>query len=330
MRSVGRWTVLTVVVGVIVTSMGAVGACAAEPRQCPPTISPLYGPAGSCLRFGITTPSGPLEPAEVAGVTALTGVSPTVNMFFEDFTAIPPIAALNAVIGAGAEPIVTWEPWRHVGDGTYDRAAFSMSSIVAGTHDDYLYRWADELVAWGSTVYLRFAHEPNGDWYPWSPAGGTPPELYVAAWRHVHDLFASKNAVNVKWVWAPNVPISDAPLSRWYPGADYVDVLGVDGYNWGSVPGHRWTSPNDLFGPSLDQLRELAPDKPILVTEVGCAEAGGSKADWIADLVDYLDEADGVTGFVWFDHDKEADWGLTSSPEAGQAMARALEEVGLR
>jgi len=136
--------------------------------------------------------------------------------------------------------------------------------------------------------------------------------------------------VNVKWVWAPNVPISDVPLSRWYPGADYVDVLGIDGYNWGSVPGHRWTSPNELFGSSLDQLRELAPDKPILVTEVGSAEAGGSKADWIADLVDYLDKADGVTGFVWFDHDKESDWGLNSSPEAGRAMARALEEVGLR
>ncbi|WP_238419035.1 glycoside hydrolase family 26 protein [Gordonia sp. 'Campus'] len=324
------WTIVMVVLGVLGSSLG-VAACSPTPRECPSTITPLHEPAGPCLRFGVSTPSGPLAPAELATVTEVTGVRPTVNMFFADFTAIPPIAALDAVVAEGAEPIVTWEPWRHLGGDDYDRGAFSMSSIVAGTHDDYLYRWADELAAWGSVVYLRFAHEPNGDWYPWSPAGGTSPELYVAAWRHVHDLFASKNAANVKWVWAPNVPLADdAPLSRWYPGDGYVDVLGIDGYNWGSVPGHRWTSPEDLFGPSFGQLRNLSSRTPILVTEVGSAEEGGSKAEWIADLVAYLDGAENVTGFVWFDHDKEADWGLRSTAAAGAAMARALEEAGLR
>ncbi len=330
MGAVPRWTIVSVVLGVMVGSMGVV-ACEPAPRECPPTISPLHGPAGDCLRFGVSTPSGPLRPAEVAAVTDLVGVRPTVNLFFEDFTAIPPIAALDAVVASGAEPVVTWEPWRHLGGDDYDWGAFTMSSIVAGAHDDYLYRWADELVAWGGIVYLRFAHEPNGDWYPWSPAGGTSPELYIAAWRHVHDLFASKNATNVKWVWAPNVPLSDdAPLSRWYPGDTYVDVLGIDGYNWGAVPGHRWTPPAELFADSFAQLRNLSSEKPILVTEVGSAEAGGSKADWIADLVTYLDDADDVTGFVWFDHDKEADWRLGSTAAAGAAMAHALEKAGLR
>lgn len=74
----------------------------------------------------------------------------------------------------------------------------------------------------------------------------------------------------------------------------------------------------------------MSSDTPILVTEVGSTEAGGSKADWIADLVTYLDDADDVTGFVWFDHDKEADWRLGSTAAAGAAMAHALEKAGLR
>ena len=168
----------------VVGSMGVV-ACEPAPRECPPTISPLHGPAGDCLRFGVSTPSGPLRPAEVAAVTDLVGVRPTVNLFFEDFTAIPPIAALDAVVASGAEPVVTWEPWRHLGGDDYDWGAFTMSSIVAGAHDDYLYRWADELVAWGGIVYLRFAHEPNGDWYPWGMhVNGNTPQSYIDAWRH--------------------------------------------------------------------------------------------------------------------------------------------------
>ncbi len=89
MGAVPRWTIVSVVLGVMVGSMGVV-ACEPAPRECPPTISPLHGPAGDCLRFGVSTPSGPLRPAEVAAVTDLVGVRPTVNLFFEDFTAIPP------------------------------------------------------------------------------------------------------------------------------------------------------------------------------------------------------------------------------------------------
>ncbi|MDV6260315.1 glycosyl hydrolase [Rhodococcus yunnanensis] len=265
-------------------------------------------------------------------MTEIVGVKPDVLLSFHDFAAIPPIAQLDAVAATGADSVLTWEPWRHFGGEDYDRGAFPMADIAAGAFDDYLYRWADELVAHGSVVYLRFAHEPNGTWYPWSPAGGTEPETYVAAWRHVHDLFASKGASNVKWVWAPNVPVpqENRPIRQWYPGDEYVDVIGIDGYNWGtSTPDQSWIGPSDLFGSSLDELRSISADKPIVITEVGSAEQGGSKSDWIEELVAYLDEQPEVAGFVWFDHDKETDWRLGSSSESGAAMGQALRKAGL-
>ena len=74
----------------------------------------------------------------------------------------------------------------------------------------------------------------------------------------------------------------------------------------------------------LDEIAALTPAKPVLVSEVGCAEAGGSKSDWITTLIDFLIQRLEVTGMVWFDHDKETDWRITSSPASAAAMAEAL------
>ena len=148
----------------------------------------------------------------------------------------------------------------------------------------------------------------------------------MAAWRHIHDLFASKSVRNVKWVWAPNVSFEgSSPTGATYPGSDYVDVVGVDGYNWGtSQPWSHWIAPRDLFGPTLDELRRIAEDDPLLITEVGCADAGGSKGEWISEFVTYLESRGDVAGFVWFDHDKETNWRLASTPESAAAFAEAL------
>ena len=90
-------------------------------------------------------------------------------------------------------------------------------------------------------LLLRFAHEMNADWYPWdgvrasAPGTHDGPARYVAAWRHVHAVFAAAGATNVRWVWSPNhrsIPAAawnDA--ARYYPGDDVVDWIGVDGYD---------------------------------------------------------------------------------------------------
>ena len=51
-------------------------------------------------------------------------------------------------------------------------------------------------------VVLRFAHEMNGHWYPWG-AHRTDPADFVAAWRHIHDVFRTVGATNVIWTWTP-------------------------------------------------------------------------------------------------------------------------------
>jgi len=77
----------------------------------------------------------------------------------------------------------------------------------------------------------------NGHWAPWEAGvNGNTPQDYIEAWRHVHDIFVSRGAGKVKWVWGPNVSCGSAvDFAPYYPGSDVVDVLALDGYNWGTL-----------------------------------------------------------------------------------------------
>ena len=78
-------------------------------------------------------------------------------------------------------------------------------------------------------------------------------------------------------------------------------------------------------------LRAVA-DKPIILGEVGSAEAGGAKAEWIrstfADLLSGRFAA--VRAMVWFDVDKEEHWALHSSPQALTAWSGTLRAANLQ
>jgi beta-mannanase len=279
------------------------------------------------LRFGVSTPAGAFGLDEVADVAMVCGRTPDIVLWYEDFAAAPPSTGVDAVASTGAAPLITWEPWLW----RTDAAAASVSltaAIAAGDVEDHLISWAKGLGRVEAEVWLRFGHEFNGDWYPWSPTGGTLPDVYVAAWRHLRETFDAHGATNVRWVWSPAAVSSEQPLEAWYPGDDYVDLVGLDGYNWGtSREWSRWMDPAEIFEPTLADARRVCPDKPVLIAEVACAEAGGDKAAWITEFVRWVARTPAVEGFVWFDHDKETDWRITSSPRSAAAMAAALDEV---
>jgi beta-mannanase len=291
------------------------------------TTTALNPPISSdSLRFGVSTPGGPLATSELDAVATLVNENPSIVMSYKDFAQAAPIADLNAVDSRGATSLITWEPWLWSGNGA-NQPAYALDRITAGDFDTYIQQWGTALASWGKPVMLRFAHEMNGNWYPWAEsANGNGAGDYVAAWRHVHDVVAATGATNVQWVWSPNVPYwGSTPLSGLYPGAGYVNTVALDGYNWGTaVSWSSWTSPSALFGDGLTALRSLAPGKPIMISETASAEAGGSKADWNTALVSYLAAQSDVTAFVWFHHNKEVDWRINSSTASTNALAAAL------
>lgn len=307
------------VLAVLALALATAACDATGPAEASP-------PPSAPLTWGVFVPDDGAPSSDLGVVAAMAGEEPEYVMRFAATGEDVPLDHLTAISDAGMTPILTLEPW--VPEAGASQPAYTLDRIAAGEHDADLRRWAAGLADFGRPVLLRFAHEMNGDWYPWSVGIGGTAADYVAAWTHVHGLVRAAGADDVRFVWSPNVPLDGAtdPADA-YPGPETVDVLGLDGYNWGAGGGHTWVDPEALFADGLELLRELDGDLPILVAETASAEgprAGLDKALWIRDLVEYLDGQERVVGFVWFQADKERDWRFNSSAEAEAAFREAL------
>ena len=237
----------------------------------------------------------------------------------------------DAMWQRGIIPLVDWASWASSAKPQHKQPKFSLQRIIAGDHDAYIRRWAREAKAWGHPFFLRFNWEMNGNWFPWSEnRNGNSSGEYVAAWRHVRDIFRAEGVTNAKWVWCPNVIDwrSKVPLSHYYPGGAYVDWLCIDGYNWGTNPAKpdRWKSFTALFGRTYSTLTRISA-KPIMIGEISSTEIGGSKAAWIADtLTNTLPRKfPRVRALLWFNWNADSmDWVLESSPKAKAAFAKGI------
>lgn len=266
-------------------------------------------------------------PADLAAFTRRAGQAPSIVHWFSAWGGEQDFPAQTAayVASSGAIPLLTWEPWDWSGGGAA-QPDYRLSRITAGAFDPYVRRFAQQAKAFGKPVYLRFAPEMNGDWNPWSEqVNGNRPGDFVKAWKHVRSVFASVGATNVRWVWTPIVEYGGStPLKGLYPGDASVDVVGLDGYNWGSTkPNIGWKSFSQVFGPSLTAVRSLSR-KPLWIAEIGCTEQGGSKAAWVDDMFATVAADSRVDALVWFDADKETDWRINSSSSSLAAFARGL------
>jgi hypothetical protein len=236
---------------------------------------------------------------------------------------------LDPIRERGAIPLVDWASWDLAGD-RHTQARFALRNIIAGRFDGYIRRWALDAKAWGHPFFLRFDHEMNGTWFPWSEGqNGNRRGEFVRAWRHVHRIFQEVGATNVTWVWSPVVMVDGRyALDGYYPGNAYVDWVAMDGYNWGvgSAKPYRWQSFEAVFAPTYRRLVRVAPTKPIMIAEVATTEHGGDKAAWIRNGLARLPTAfPRVRALVWHNkRDEGLDWPIESSTRARRAFARAI------
>jgi hypothetical protein len=218
----------------------------------------------------------------------------------------------KADLAAGRIPLVNWEP-HHI----------DFHKIVNGSLDATIAARANGAKALGQRFFLDFAAEMNSD-EAW---GGNNPTLYVAAYRHIHDIFTAAGATNVVWVWCPNVTDTDGSnrtTMDYYPGDSYVDWTGVDGYNWGTKNG-GWQSFQKVFRNIYPLL--ATKKKPIIIGEMSSSEAGGDKGSWIDEIIPTLRSSFPlIRCLIWFDINKEADWRISSSRGSEASFIRMAKD----
>jgi len=240
----------------------------------------------------------------------------------------------GAGVDSGIIPVLAWEPW-----------GSSIHAISAGnaTMIDYVTQFAEDMRDYGGTIRLRFGHEmispdPSSiadNWYDWQDQPGA----YKAAYQAVYNIFQNVGATNVEFVWNPNnYPFDPSILQAYFPGQDYVDWIGIDGYNWGSltVPGQNF---DDIFYNTYHAIVDnpgIFGDKPIMIGEAATGDDTGiwiepehrymTKAEWITLMFDRMSsgEYDKIQAFYWFELNKERDWRLAASPESWAAFQEAM------
>ena len=247
-----------------------------------------------------------------------------------------PDEEMQTIRNHGAIPFFSWSsqaiPSREV------QPDFELSDVISGRYDGFIRDWARDARDWGHPFFLRFNWEMNGDWFPWSEGvNGNQRGEFVTAWRHVHDIVSGVGATNATWVWCPNVDFEGVfqDLAEVYPGDSYVDWTGLDGYNSGTNPAKkdRWRTFDQLYERTYDEIvQNVAPSKPMVIGEIASTEQGGSKAQWIGEMLKALPSRyPKIRGLVWFDKfESGMDWPIETSASAIDAFARGVRGAAYR
>lgn len=273
------------------------------------------GSASAAIRLGVyDAQQGEVGAPESAQTldqyAAMVGRKPDIVMDYSNIN--EPLLTKTEVANLssrGETPLVSWQLFQ----SGYSGPTIPLTQIAAGAYDTDLHRAAAEAKAMPfEEILIRVGHEMNGNWYGWSG----DPAAFVSAWRHIVSVFRADGVTNVKWVWSANVNNGSYPFKAYFPGDEYVDYTGLDGYNWGTagIGVDRWESLAQVFSSSYEELTQLS-SKPVIITEVSASEAGGDKAAWIREgfLQTIPQQFPRVNAVVWYDRNQEENWRIDSS-----------------
>jgi len=273
--------------------------------------------------------------------------------FYEDFARL--------IHDHGAIEFLSFDPTVETGD-------LDSCEVLSGRYDSTVITFARHIKRWGQPLILSFAGEMNGNWAGWSgfynfgpncvtrtqvtdlfaSYGCTDktrvecadgPERYRNMYRHIHNLFATEGVTNVTWAWVVNH--DSIPNEVWnqvdnyYPGDAYVDVISVDGFNWGDDgPGGcpvdaGWRTFGQVFSATLTSLSNTHPTRPFMLGEFASVEGTDpmSKANWITDAYRHIkSDWPQIKAAVWFDLGGDCSFPIESSLESIQAYRKAIAD----
>jgi mannan endo-1,4-beta-mannosidase len=126
----------------------------------------------------------------------------------------------------------------------------------------------------GVVVIWRPLHENNGPWFWW---GDKTPADFIALWQHMFNYFTNvKGLNNLLWAYSPNHEWDEwaTEVLVNYPGANYVDIVGMDKYM--GCSGGNAENPIDLARSYSDLV---STGKPVALLELGLIPASGACYD---------------------------------------------------
>jgi hypothetical protein len=151
----------------------------------------------------------------------------------------------------------------------------TLAEAASGAYDAYYLKAARVLATSrpnDAELYIRTGWEFNDEQFPWQVLGH-PPEEYIGAFQHFVTTFRSVSS-RFKFDWTVNWGGDDKDLASYYPGDDYVDIIGMDFYwflEWNPTdPEAAWNEKvNAQNGLQWHQDFAAAHGKPTAYAEWG-------------------------------------------------------------
>lgn len=184
-----------------------------------------------------------------------------------------------------------------------------MFDILEGKKDEQIKTLAKEIKEFGNPVLFRLNNEMNSDWTSYSGIITlSDPEIYKDVWKRIYGIFESENVTNCIWIFNPND--NNYPPSKWnnflsyYPGNEYVHMIGITGYNTGTYyakqNGEVWKSFKSIYDEIQSKYGVLFKDFPWIITEFASSSVGGNKAKWISEMFKNIHTYPNIKAAVWF------------------------------
>lgn len=220
-------------------------------------------------------------------------------------------------------------------DGTHVPWADIAAAPVGSELHTTMVGWADAVKSYGHPVMFSFNQEPE---LQANLPNGTA-EDFKAAWRRIVSVFRDHGVTNAEYMWITTRGAFDLNSTdrryapHWYPGDAYVDLMGIDVYNWYqcrtgiTTP---WTSMADLVE-GFRQFGLQHPEQGLWLAEWGSVEdpaVDGRKAAWIDDVRALFkqpgyEQFEGISYFhkTYDDDEFTCNWSVDSSASAQQSFA---------
>lgn len=153
-------------------------------------------------------------------------------------------AWIRQVYLAGGVNTISWHLDNFLGGDAWAAGPPTVNAILpeGQKHTDYraaLDAFADFVTgicpslgqAEAPPLIFRPFHEHTGHWFWWGKPHASRRE-YIALWRFtVRYLRDQKGLHNLIWCYSPDIIESEEHYLDYYPGDEYVDVLGLDDYH---------------------------------------------------------------------------------------------------
>jgi hypothetical protein len=213
----------------------------------------------------------------------------------------------------------------------------TLAEGAAGRYDEVFAATSRTLIDSGhGDAIVRLGWEFNLDTSPWRAS--EDPEAFISYWRRVVDVMRAEEGAAFQFDWTTSAGPTAINPEEVYPGDEYVDIIGLDAYDYVSDravidPESRWTVIRTQdFG--LEWHRDFAEarGKPLSFPEWGVWErpdggGGGDNPLYIERMHSWFQEVDPAY-HAYFEHRGEPGEHELQSGQFPRAAARFKELFG--